>query len=84
MATYASFILLVWFTKCILIDRSNSKESMLKLANTAHLIRDEKDIVFPEGTRGNGMSGSLPFKKGAFRLAVEAQVRYHLVSFTAL
>ncbi|VDO03451.1 unnamed protein product [Rodentolepis nana] len=49
IATYASFGLLVWLMKGILINRSNR-------------------------TRGKGMSGLLPFKKGAFHLAVKAQV----------
>nr|CDS28212.1 1 acyl sn glycerol 3 phosphate acyltransferase [Hymenolepis microstoma] len=76
ISTYASFGLLVWFMKAILIDRSNRKDSLLKLINAAKIVRDENVsvIIFPEGTRGKGLSGLLPFKQGAFRLAVKAQV----------
>ncbi|KAM3175679.1 hypothetical protein ACTXT7_008037, partial [Hymenolepis weldensis] len=76
ICTYASFGLLVWFLKAILIDRSNRGDSIPKLINAAKIVRDEKVsiIVFPEGTRGKGKAGLLPFKRGAFHLAVEAQV----------
>uniref|UniRef100_A0A5K3FR66 1-acyl-sn-glycerol-3-phosphate acyltransferase n=1 Tax=Mesocestoides corti TaxID=53468 RepID=A0A5K3FR66_MESCO len=73
---YASFGLLVWFLKAILIDRSNRDGSIHKLKDLAKIIQNEKVsvIIFPEGTRGDGKSGLLPFKKGAFHLAIEAQV----------
>ncbi|EUB63373.1 1-acyl-sn-glycerol-3-phosphate acyltransferase alpha [Echinococcus granulosus] len=76
IATYASFGLLVWFLKAILIDRSNRDDSIHKLRNAAKIVKEHQVsvIIFPEGTRGDGKSGLLPFKKGAFYLAVEAQV----------
>ncbi|VDD77223.1 unnamed protein product [Mesocestoides corti] len=62
----------------ILIDRSNRDGSIHKLKDLAKIIQNEKVsvIIFPEGTRGDGKSGLLPFKKGAFHLAIEAQVRW--------
>ena len=91
VATYASFGLLVWFLKGILIDRSNRNDSISKFKDAAKIVREEgvrnsaicyqcffkvSVIIFPEGTRGDGKSGLLPFKKGAFHLAVQAQVCY--------
>lgn len=78
VCTYASFGILVWFLKAILIDRSNREDSIPKLIRAAKIIQDEKVsvVIFPEGTRSNGKMGLLPFKRGAFHLAVEAQVCY--------
>uniref|UniRef100_A0A0R3XD99 1-acylglycerol-3-phosphate O-acyltransferase n=1 Tax=Hydatigena taeniaeformis TaxID=6205 RepID=A0A0R3XD99_HYDTA len=75
-ATYASFGLLVWFLKPILIDRSNRNDSIHKLHDAAKIVKKDQVsvIIFPEGTRGDGKTGLLPFKRGAFHLAVEAQV----------
>lgn len=64
-----------WLTGNILIDRSNTNKAMNTIALTAKKIREKKLSVwlFPEGTRSNGR-GLLPFKTGAFRTAMQAEV----------
>lgn len=64
-----------WLTGNILIDRKNTNKAMNTIALAADKIR-EKNIsvwLFPEGTRSNGR-GLLPFKTGAFRTALQANV----------
>ncbi|XP_050407750.1 1-acyl-sn-glycerol-3-phosphate acyltransferase alpha [Patella vulgata] len=73
---YAIFFgIAAWLCGTIFIDRLNHDKALDTLKNTAELIKKEnlKVYVFPEGTR-NCESGMLPFKKGAFNLAVQAQV----------
>ena len=64
-----------WLTGNILIDRKNTNKAMNTIALTAKKIRDKNISVwlFPEGTRSNG-KGILPFKTGAFRTAMQADV----------
>jgi 1-acyl-sn-glycerol-3-phosphate acyltransferase len=64
-----------WLTGNILIDRKNTNKAMNTIALTAKKIRDKNISVwlFPEGTRSNG-KGILPFKTGAFRTALQANV----------
>lgn len=59
----------------ILIDRSNSKRAAKSLAVAAQKIKEKKLWVWimPEGTRSYGR-GLLPFKQGAFQLAINSQV----------
>jgi lysophosphatidate acyltransferase len=61
----------------IFIDRANSKDARDAMRGAAAEITSRKQSVymFPEGTRSYGEEPSLlPFKKGAFHLAVEAGV----------
>ncbi|CAH0699148.1 unnamed protein product [Spodoptera exigua] len=61
----------------IFIDRKNQKEAYQKLEITKQMMIQEnyKTLIFPEGTRNTKCDGKLlPFKKGAFNLAVSAQV----------
>ncbi|MDB4951259.1 MAG: 1-acylglycerol-3-phosphate O-acyltransferase [Gemmatimonadetes bacterium] len=57
----------------LLIDRSDTGQAvgMLKVAEGAIRERNAAVWIFPEGTRGPGDGLLLPFKKGAFRIAVE-------------
>ncbi|KAL7060895.1 hypothetical protein AAHC03_09828 [Spirometra sp. Aus1] len=83
---YGPFGLLVWFLKAILIDRNDRMGSIGEFQRTAKIIRDDQVlssfvpsrqvsiIIFPEGTRGCLGNNLLPFKKGAFHLAISAQV----------
>ncbi|EKG15130.1 Phospholipid/glycerol acyltransferase [Macrophomina phaseolina MS6] len=69
-----------WFmtlSKSVFIDRGNSKTARAAFDSAANFMRDQKQSVyiFPEGTRSYAESPELlPFKKGAFHLAVQAQV----------
>jgi 1-acyl-sn-glycerol-3-phosphate acyltransferase len=56
------------------LDRSNPKEALGELMSGANRIADGWSLlIYPEGTRSP--DGSLqPFKKGAFRLAVETEI----------
>ena len=60
----------------ILINRRDRKNSLAGLAKAAEAIRERNVSVwiFPEGTRNHGRVPLLPFKKGAFYMAIQAQV----------
>ncbi|KAK4193620.1 hypothetical protein QBC35DRAFT_1552 [Podospora australis] len=61
----------------IFIDRKNSKDARDAMRGAAEEIKKKKQSVymFPEGTRSYSKEPMLlPFKKGAFHLAVQAQV----------
>jgi 1-acyl-sn-glycerol-3-phosphate acyltransferase len=67
-----------WFFRAtgnILLDRKDLQSAIASIAAAAARVRDEKISVwvFPEGHR-NGTPTLLPFKKGAFHLAIAAQV----------
>uniref|UniRef100_A0A7M4ELT1 1-acyl-sn-glycerol-3-phosphate acyltransferase n=1 Tax=Crocodylus porosus TaxID=8502 RepID=A0A7M4ELT1_CROPO len=70
-----TFGLCCWLSKFIFIDRRKTDRAisvMSKVAQTMHQ-EDLRVWVFPEGTRSYGTT-MLPFKHGAFHLAVQAQV----------
>lgn len=60
----------------ILIDRSNRAHAVGRLREAEEAIRERRVSVwiFPEGTRGKTRGELLPFKKGAFHMAVAAGV----------
>ncbi|KAK0389209.1 hypothetical protein NLU13_2784 [Sarocladium strictum] len=65
------------FSGSIFIDRKNSKDAREAMKGAAEEIQRKKQSVFmfPEGTRSYAKEpGLLPFKKGAFHLAVQAGV----------
>ena len=63
-----------WLAGNILIDRSNSKKSIDMMSQITDAIKNHGTSiwVFVEGTRNLG-KGLLPFKKGAFHMAVQTQ-----------
>ncbi|KAF7258853.1 hypothetical protein EG68_04425 [Paragonimus skrjabini miyazakii] len=65
---------ITWLSKLIYIDRRNHKDAVSIMKHTAKIaVEDQVSVyVFPEGTRS--CTGKfLPFKKGAFHLAIECQ-----------
>jgi lysophosphatidate acyltransferase len=75
-----TFPFLGWFmalSGTVFIDRKNSSSAREAMAGAADEIRRKRQSVymFPEGTRSYYEEpGLLPFKKGAFHLAVQAKV----------
>ncbi|KAF2263269.1 1-acylglycerol-3-phosphate O-acyltransferase [Lojkania enalia] len=69
-----------WFmalSKTVFIDRANRTTARAAFDGAAKTIREERQnvFIFPEGTRSYAENPMLlPFKKGAFHLAVQAQV----------
>jgi 1-acyl-sn-glycerol-3-phosphate acyltransferase len=58
----------------IFVDRSNKKKAIESMKVAAEMIRNGKSILtFPEGTRTK-TGEILPFKKGAFMMAIDAGV----------
>lgn len=60
----------------VFVDRMNHERAVQALDEAGRQIRERqvKVVVFPEGTRSRTEGQMLPFKKGAFNLAVAAQV----------
>lgn len=66
---------LYWLAGNVLIDRGNARKAKQAMLETTDTLRhrDTSIWVFPEGTRNLG-KGLLPFKKGAFQMAIAAGV----------
>lgn len=65
----------MWLAGVVFVDRGNHTKAHETMQQTAKIMHDRqlKIWIFPEGTR-NFDGHLLPFKKGAFRLAIEAKV----------
>lgn len=65
-----------WACGGILIDRKRSADAIQRIARVGKVMRSRNVsiVMMPEGTRNKVGHGFLPFKKGAFRIAMEAQV----------
>jgi len=69
-----------WFmalSKTVFINRSSREASMAAFSSAADTMHSHKQsvFIFPEGTRSYyNTPAMLPFKKGAFHLAIQAQV----------
>ncbi|HDS1737230.1 1-acylglycerol-3-phosphate O-acyltransferase [Pseudomonas sp. BP8] len=65
---------LFWLGGNVLVDRRNAYQARKALQQTTRILREDTSIwIFPEGTR-NPSAQLLPFKKGAFHMAIEAGV----------
>uniref|UniRef100_A0A915Q0Q6 1-acyl-sn-glycerol-3-phosphate acyltransferase n=1 Tax=Setaria digitata TaxID=48799 RepID=A0A915Q0Q6_9BILA len=67
---FASFL-----SRAVFVDRYNREKAMQSLQECAKKITGQKMsvFIFPEGTRNHG-DGMIEFKKGAFNVAVFAQI----------
>ncbi|KRT82047.1 hypothetical protein AMK59_3328, partial [Oryctes borbonicus] len=68
------FGLAAWLWGTIFIDRLNAERAQHSINSTGEIIRNRKArvLMFPEGTRSM-KNKLLPFKKGAFHLAIASQ-----------
>lgn len=66
-----------WFVAngAILIDRKNREKAFSELDKAVSIMKEEKVSIgiLPEGTRNLSGTEMLPFKKGAFHMAIQAQ-----------
>lgn len=69
----------------VVIDRGNRESAVASLNDAVRRIRDERLSlwVFPEGHRSQ-REEMLPFKKGAFHLAIAAQIPIYPIVFSPL
>jgi lysophosphatidate acyltransferase len=67
----------VYLSNTVFINRANHSSALQAFETAAKHMQDEKQsvFIFPEGTRSYSAEPTLlPFKKGGFHLAVQAQV----------
>jgi lysophosphatidate acyltransferase len=67
----------VLLSKTVFIERASREKALAAFADAAKQMHDHKQsvFIFPEGTRSYyNEPDLLPFKKGAFHLAIQAQV----------
>lgn len=70
------FGIFLWFAGNILINRSRQDKAISGLDQAVKAVRKKgvSIFIFPEGTRNRLCTGLLPFKKGAFHMAIAAGV----------
>jgi len=73
-----------WLSGNILIDRSNKRKALKSMNLAAKRVREKNTSVWimPEGTRSRG-KGLMPFKKGAYHLAVAGELPIIPVSISS-
>ena len=65
----------VWLSGAIFINRHNRDKAIRSMKRAAQRIREGVNVVaFPEGTRSRTGQLALPFKKGVFNMAMQAEV----------
>lgn len=72
-----SHFYIVSLSKTVFIDRGNRQTARIAFDRAAQQMRTDRQsvFIFAEGTRSHSTRAELlPFKKGAFHLAVKAQV----------
>ncbi|XP_045507201.1 1-acyl-sn-glycerol-3-phosphate acyltransferase alpha-like [Colias croceus] len=68
------FGLAAYLAGVVFIDRRDTKGAYKQLRETSELMKKKTKIwLFPEGTRNKDFTKLLPFKKGAFSMAIIAQ-----------
>lgn len=67
---------LYWLAGNVLLDRGNARKAKQSMQTTTETLKhkDTSIWVFPEGTRNPGTQ-LLPFKRGAFQMAIDAGVQ---------
>lgn len=75
---------IAWLAGTVFIDRVKRDEAHSTMSKVGQLVKEKKMKlwVFPEGTR-NSTPMMLPFKKGAFHVAIEAQIPILPVVFSS-
>jgi len=74
---YGSFGITAFLCGTVFVDRSNPQQAARKLNSASKTLKEEKTKlwIFPEGTRNGDKSVEmLPFKKGAFHVAVNSNL----------
>jgi 1-acyl-sn-glycerol-3-phosphate acyltransferase len=68
------FGLVFWLSGQIMIDRKSNESAIASMKHAGDRMKRERLScwIFPEGTRSK--KGLLPFKKGAFHLAIQSQL----------
>ncbi|KAM3187157.1 hypothetical protein ACTXT7_002854 [Hymenolepis weldensis] len=67
---------MMYFTKLLPIVRDDHDKAMETMRKALDMIKNEhiSMFIFPEGTRNRNEDSILPFKKGAFHLAIQAHL----------